>query len=108
MSAYGCPADATDEYIKLGESTTIESLKRFYRAVMDEFAGKYLRSPNDTDVARLLCIGKDPGFLGMLGSLDCMHWKWKKFPTAWAGQYAGCSGSPTIIIDVVVDCDLWI
>ncbi|KAK2634302.1 hypothetical protein Ddye_029094 [Dipteronia dyeriana] len=30
-------ADATDEYIKIGESTTIESLKRFYRAVVEEF-----------------------------------------------------------------------
>ncbi|KAK2662951.1 hypothetical protein Ddye_001525 [Dipteronia dyeriana] len=75
MLAYGCPADATDEYIKIGESTTIESLKRFCRAVVKEFAGEYLRSPNATDVARLLHIGKDHGFPGMLGSLDCMHWK---------------------------------
>ncbi|KAK2650991.1 hypothetical protein Ddye_018480 [Dipteronia dyeriana] len=74
MLAYGCPADATDEYIKIGESTTIESLKRFYRAIVEEFVGEYLRSPNATDVARLLRIGKDHGFLGMLGSLDCMHW----------------------------------
>ncbi|KAK2643599.1 hypothetical protein Ddye_025362 [Dipteronia dyeriana] len=26
MLAYGCPSDATDEYIKIGESTTIEIL----------------------------------------------------------------------------------
>ena len=44
----------------------------------------------------------------MLGSLDCMHWKWKNCPTAWAGQYAGRSGSPTIILEAVVDYDLWI
>ncbi|KAK2649297.1 hypothetical protein Ddye_016786 [Dipteronia dyeriana] len=73
MLAYGCPADATNEYIKIGESTTIESLKRFYRDVVEEFAGEYQRSPNATDVVRLLCIGKYHGFLGMLGSLDCMH-----------------------------------
>ncbi|KAK3198779.1 hypothetical protein Dsin_022194 [Dipteronia sinensis] len=106
MLAYGCPTDATDEYIKIGESTTIESLKRFCRAIVEEFAGEYLRSPNATDVARLLHIGKDCGFLGMLGSLDCMHWK--NCPTAWAGQYAGRSGSSTIIPDVVADYDMWI
>lgn len=44
----------------------------------------------------------------MLGSLDCMHWKWQNCPTAWAGQFAGHSGSPTIILEVVADYDLWI
>ncbi|KAK2652186.1 hypothetical protein Ddye_012042 [Dipteronia dyeriana] len=57
MLAYGCPTDATDEYIKIRESTTIESLKRFYRAVMEEFTDEYLRSPNAIDVVRLLRIG---------------------------------------------------
>ncbi|KAK3221937.1 hypothetical protein Dsin_008962 [Dipteronia sinensis] len=108
MLAYGCPADATDEYIRIGESTTIESLKIFCRAVVEEFIDEYLRSPNATDVARLLRIGKERGFPGMLGSLDCMHWKWKNCPTAWAGQYAGRSGSPTIILEAVADYDLWI
>ncbi|KAK2661939.1 hypothetical protein Ddye_000513 [Dipteronia dyeriana] len=86
--AYGCPADATDEYIKIGEPTPIESLKRFYHAIMEEFTGEYLRSPKATDVARLLRIGKDRGFSGMLGSLDCIHWKRKNCPTTSAGQYA--------------------
>ncbi|KAK3199026.1 hypothetical protein Dsin_022441 [Dipteronia sinensis] len=108
MLAYSLPADATDEYIKIGESTSIESLKRFCRAVVEEFAYEYLRSPNITDVARILHIGKDRGFLGMLGSLDCMHWKWKICPTAWARQYAGRSGSPTIILKAIADYDLWI
>ncbi|KAK3212648.1 hypothetical protein Dsin_017354 [Dipteronia sinensis] len=108
MLAYGLPTDATKEYIKIGESTTIESLKRFCRAVVEEFAHEYLRSPNAIDVARLLRIGKDRGFPGILGMLDCMHWKWKNCPTAWAGQYAGHSGSLTIILEAVADYDMWI
>ncbi|XP_042455767.1 uncharacterized protein LOC122040495 [Zingiber officinale] len=65
--AYGVPADATDEYIKIGESTAIESVKRFCRAVVEVFGGQYLRSPNANDVARLLHIGEQRGFPGMLG-----------------------------------------
>ncbi|KAL5856149.1 hypothetical protein ACOSQ3_005983 [Xanthoceras sorbifolium] len=99
MLAYGTPADATDEYIKIGKSTTTESLKRFCRAVVEVFGEHYLRSPNANDVVRLLQIGEKRGFPGMLGSLDCMHWSWKNCPTAWAGQYSGRSGSPTIILE---------
>ncbi|XP_075478760.1 uncharacterized protein LOC142519605 [Primulina tabacum] len=37
-----------------------------------------------------------------------MHWRWKNCSTAWAGQYAGRSGSPTIILEAVADYDIWI
>ncbi|KAK2649364.1 hypothetical protein Ddye_016853 [Dipteronia dyeriana] len=70
--------------------------------------GEYLRSPNSTDVARLLRIAIDRGFPGMLGGLDCMHWKCKNCSTAWARQYASRSGSPTIILEATADYDLCI
>ncbi|KAK2664863.1 hypothetical protein Ddye_003437 [Dipteronia dyeriana] len=108
MLAYVLPADATNKYIKIGESTTIESIKKFCRVVVEVFAQQYLRSPNADDVARLLRIGKHRGFPGILVTQDCMHWKWKNYPTAWAGQYAGRNGSPTIILEAIVDYDLWI
>ncbi|KAL6228529.1 hypothetical protein ACLB2K_002478 [Fragaria x ananassa] len=73
MLAYGVPADSLDEYIKIGESTAIRCLKRFCRAVIEVFGERYLRTPNADDVARLLYIGEERGFPGMLGSLDCMH-----------------------------------
>ncbi|XP_062118443.1 uncharacterized protein LOC133832071 [Humulus lupulus] len=42
MLAYGVPADATNEYIKIGESTALESLKQFCRAVVKVFGARYL------------------------------------------------------------------
>ncbi|KAK4840199.1 hypothetical protein QYF36_002217 [Acer negundo] len=54
MLAYGVADDAVDEYVRIGESTTIESLKKFVRAVIEIFSDEYLRSPNSNDVARLL------------------------------------------------------
>ena len=71
--AYTLPADATDEYVKIGESMTIESMKRFCHAMVEIFSERYLRAPTANDVARLLNICQQWGFPGMLGSLDCMH-----------------------------------
>ncbi|KAK3195146.1 hypothetical protein Dsin_026456 [Dipteronia sinensis] len=49
------------------------------------------------------------GFSGMLGSLDCMHWKWKTCPTARHGtRMNGKIGSPTLILEAVVTRNLWI
>ncbi|XP_024978949.1 uncharacterized protein LOC112516158 [Cynara cardunculus var. scolymus] len=66
MLAYGMAADATDEYIKIGESTVLEALKRFCRAIVEVFGERYLRTPNANDVARLLQVGEQRGFPGML------------------------------------------
>jgi hypothetical protein len=67
-----------------------------------------LRSPNENDIARLLALGEKRGFPGMLGSLDCMHWKWKNCPSAWQGMYMGHHHTPTIILEAVASKDLWI
>lgn len=37
MLTYGVPADLTDEYVRIAESTAIESLRRFVVAVVDIF-----------------------------------------------------------------------
>ena len=95
---YGTPADSIDEYVRIGESTAIESLKRFVQAVIAVFGDEYMRPPNNNDIARLLAIGEQRGFPGMLGSIDCMHWKWKNCPTAWQGMYTGHCHEPTIIL----------
>ena len=82
MLTYGVAADATDDYVRIGESTAIESLRRFVSAVVEVFGDEYLKSPNEDDTARLLAIGESRGFPGMLGSIDCMHWMWKNCPSA--------------------------
>ena len=108
MLAYGVAADFTNEYVRIGESTAIESLKKFVEAIVDIYSTEYLRSPNSNDIARLLRLGERRGFPGMLGSIDCMHWKWKNCPSRWKGQYTSHSCEPTIILEVVASYDLWI
>nr|XP_023889809.1 uncharacterized protein LOC112001877 [Quercus suber] len=84
------------------------SLEKFVIVVVDIFSEEYLRKPNNEDITRLLAHGKKRGFPGMLGSIDCMHWKWKNCPCAWKGQYCGHIREPTIILEVVISYDIWI
>lgn len=73
MVAYGIATDTVDNYVRIGESTSTESLRRFIWAVVEVFAEKYLRSPNNNNISILLVKGEDCGFPGMLGSINCMH-----------------------------------
>ncbi|KAI5437927.1 hypothetical protein KIW84_023887 [Lathyrus oleraceus] len=41
MLAYGCPADLVDEYVRIGESTSIECLERFIKGVNVVFAAEF-------------------------------------------------------------------
>ncbi|KAK1421882.1 hypothetical protein QVD17_24593 [Tagetes erecta] len=106
--AYGTSTDAQDEYLRMSDTVTRDSLIRFVEGVISCFSQEYLRRPNEDDLRRLLHVGDERGFPGMIGSIDCMHWEWKNCPTAWAGQYAGRSGKPTIILEAVASYDLWI
>ncbi|KAI3715085.1 hypothetical protein L6452_22052 [Arctium lappa] len=106
--AYGTSVDAVDEYLRISATTTRDALMNFVDGVISCFGDEYLRKPNKDDLARLLHAGDQRGFPGMIGSIECMHWEWKNCPSAWAGQYAGRSGKPTIILEVVASYDLWI
>ncbi|XP_057739831.1 uncharacterized protein LOC130956911 [Arachis stenosperma] len=109
MLAYGVAADAVDDYVRIGESTTIECLEKFVEGVISVFQDEYLRKPNPNDVHRLLQMAEGRGFPGMLGSIDCMHWQWKNCPKAWKGMYmSGYRGVATIVLEVVASSDLWI
>ena len=108
MLAYRVSADFINEYIRIGETTAIKSLKKFVKAVVSIFSEEYLRSPNNNVIARLLAVGQHNGFPGMLGSIDCMHWKWKNCPSKWKGQYIGHTYDPTIILEIVASYVLWI
>ncbi|GKC73918.1 putative nuclease HARBI1 [Tanacetum coccineum] len=88
--AYGMSFDAVDEYLRMSGVVTKKSLMSFVQGIISCFGDEYLRRPNENDLTRLLYLGEQHGFPG------------------WAGQYAGRSGKPTIILEAVVSYDLWI
>ena len=60
--------------------------------------------PNAEETREILNKNEARGFPGMLGSIDCMHWYWKNCPKAWAGQYLGKDGTPSLVLEVSAQC----
>ncbi|XP_074351499.1 uncharacterized protein LOC141690613 [Apium graveolens] len=91
MLAYGISTDVVDDYVRIGESTAVECLKKFVSNVITIFEGEYLRKPNSNDKQRLLQMGEARGF------------------PAWKEMFmSGHKGVATIILEVVASSDLWI
>ncbi|XP_020992358.1 uncharacterized protein LOC110278445 [Arachis duranensis] len=62
MLIYGIIADVVDDYVRTGERTTIECLKKFVEGVILVFEDEYLRKPNSNDIRRLLQMAKGRAF----------------------------------------------
>ncbi|XP_050160394.1 uncharacterized protein LOC126633908 [Malus sylvestris] len=81
MLANGCSANSTNEYCRLAESTTIENMKHFCKAIEAIYGATYLCKPNREDLKRLLHK---------------------------AGQFKGRHNKPTIMLEVVASYKTWI
>ncbi|XP_070677885.1 uncharacterized protein [Malus domestica] len=106
--AYGSPTDLMDETHGMSESTCLDTLEQFYDTIVQVYKDEYLHKPNQEDLNLLFRKVKDRGFSGMIGSLDCMHWDWKNYPTKWQGGFNGRSGKPTVMLKAVASYDTWI
>ena len=95
-----------DEYLQLGETTALTTLRQFCNCIQAIFGPEYLRKPNADECQRLIDMhGRVHNFTGMLGSIDCMHWEWRNCPVAWKGQFtSGFKGRhPMMILEAVAD-----
>ena len=89
MLAYGVAGDLVDEYMRMGESTCLESMYKFCEAVVAVFGEEYLREPTVEDTKRMLSINESRGFLGMLGSMIACTGSGRTAPLLGKGSTRG-------------------
>jgi Plant transposon protein len=108
--AYGDSFDRNDEYLRLSESSTAQSVKQFCHLIVQHFGPSHLnRSPTEKERDRILIHNKKRGFPGMLASWDCSHFKWDKCPIKLHGAFKSrYANNKTVVLECVVDCFLWI
>ncbi|XP_051230015.1 uncharacterized protein [Lolium perenne] len=68
MLTYGVAGDYVDEYIRMSESSCLEAMYRFCRAMIAVFGEQYLRQPNAENIAHQLSINASRGFPGCLAA----------------------------------------
>jgi hypothetical protein len=73
MIAFNILANYTNEYLRIGEDTTLGCVRMFAKVIIRVFSLVYLRAPKEEDKKRLMTINDKRGWSGMLGSIYCMH-----------------------------------
>jgi Plant transposon protein len=76
----------------------------FNKTFLKMYRKKYLKKPSQQDMVRIAVLHeKVHGVPGMIGSLDCMHTRWKNCSVAWQGSNKGQKGYPSIVSEAVCD-----
>jgi len=107
--AYGCSVNAFRDYFQIGESTAMKCVKVFIKEMCSStFWQKFLGVMTPADARKVESLHKKVhGVHGMIGSLDCSHFVWGKCPTAHQGQFQGKEGRPTLVVEAMVDYNLY-
>jgi len=111
LLAYGVSPSAFIDYFQMSLSTARLCLKKLCLVVANDegLRQDFYRTMTRSDAMKLSDMHFEKhGVRGMLGSLDCSHVFWRCCPFAWQGQYQGDKGTPTIVLEAVIDHNLWI
>ena len=106
--AYGVPSHTFIDYFQMSKQYARDCCRQFDVAIKRIYQEEYLRLPTVDDLKSILKLHQAVHKVdGMFGSLDCSHTMWKNCPKAWAGSYTGKPGTPSILLESIVDYHMY-
>jgi hypothetical protein len=109
MIADSTPGDAKFEYLCIDDSTAIESLYKFYRAVIVIFGPHYLRGSNQEDTTCIMAQMMLKDFLECLkASITCTGHRRIAYFLGKIYANKGHIGYCSVMLEAMDDYDLWI
>jgi hypothetical protein len=102
---YEAPADVIDDYVRMVESTCFNIVTRFFMEVVQVFGPDNLRAPNEEDTTRILA--QHEVFLECSGVLTACTGV-GRIPHLLGKGCKGAHREYSVILEAVVDYDLWI
>jgi hypothetical protein len=110
LLGFGSAAPVCIEYFQMGLSTARLCMLTMIKCIAESDAlnGKFLRQMTRSDAKTVSTMHHEQhGIEGMIGSIDCMHMRWKNCPVAWHGQFQGKEKKATIVLEAMCECNLW-
>jgi len=104
---YREPYDRPDEYCRLSPSTIAEATRRLTNLIAEKCEATYLRRQTEDKLKDILTRNAARGMPGCIGSIDCIHWQWLKFPKALADQYHDRQGKLSSVVESICDEDTY-
>ena len=104
MSAKGCSFDAIAELSGMSISTMQSFYHSFWDRFVRAFKDRWIFYPTDAvGVADNLAVYARLGFPGAIGSVDCTHIYWGRYPALFQNTYSVKEKKPTIAYEVTVN-----
>nr|GEV39780.1 hypothetical protein [Tanacetum cinerariifolium] len=103
--AYGTAPDAFDEYLQIVERCSRQCLENFTKCIHVLYVEKFLRKPTSADIQKTYELYEEKhGLPGMLRSISCMHWEWRKCPKFLHRQFKRKDHKyPTLMLQAAAD-----
>jgi hypothetical protein len=99
--------DATQKVCESNTHISSECHRKFFlrwckdmASIKDEFI---FLPADELELDRVLKSYSRYGFVGCIGSIDCVHIGWDKCPSEWRPLFVGKEGFPTIVFQVTCD-----
>ena len=107
LISLGCATDSVAEYTGVKAECARDALYSFCNFICRTYGPEYLGRWGEEELKKEMEVNAKRGFPGMMGSIDCTHWKWRNCPIAWQGMYQDRNRNRSIVAEAIAGHDMY-